>query len=36
MYFTNINIEEMLDNSRVVIQECQFTWLSLLGEILCL
>ena len=29
-------VRQKLDNSRVVIQECQFTWLPILGEILCL
>jgi len=27
---------KLLENSRVVIQECQFTWLSILDKILCL
>ena len=27
---------QKMDNSRVVIQECQFTWLSILSEMLCL
>jgi len=29
-------MEIKFDNSRVVIHECQFIWLPILGEIVCL